>query len=166
MPLLDQSGKRTTTLIREELGEHAVEPRAVDLLRHDDHAGLRHHFSIRAASVEMVLPVTDSSFVMRFTKGFFWFNALFQFRMRQRFSKLRSQLLNNHGVKGRLMLRLKQVSVAAAMVLISASAMASNFRAADQVYVPVAGHTAVSANPTFISDIWIANLSTTDAIDV
>ena len=73
MPLHDQSGKRTTTLIREELGEHAVEPRAVDLLRHDDHAGLRHHFSIRAASVEMVLPVTDSSFVMRFTKGFFWF---------------------------------------------------------------------------------------------
>jgi hypothetical protein len=64
------------------------------------------------------------------------------------------------------MLRLKQVSVAAAMVLISASAMASNFRAADQVYVPVAGHTAVSANPTFISDIWIANMSTTDAIDV
>lgn len=64
------------------------------------------------------------------------------------------------------MLKLKQVSVAAAMVLISASAMASNFRAADQVYVPVAGHTAVSANPTFISDVWIANLSTTDAVSV
>jgi hypothetical protein len=64
------------------------------------------------------------------------------------------------------MLRLKQVSVAAAMVLISASAMASNFRAADQVYIPVAGHTATSANPTFISDIWLANVSTTDAVTV
>lgn len=64
------------------------------------------------------------------------------------------------------MLRLKQVSMAAAMVLISASAMASNFRAADQVYIPVAGHTATSANPTFISDIWIANMSTTDIVSV
>ncbi|HEX7419469.1 MAG TPA: hypothetical protein VF505_06260, partial [Thermoanaerobaculia bacterium] len=64
------------------------------------------------------------------------------------------------------MFKLKQVSVAAAIVLVSASAMASNFRAADQVYVPVAGHTAVSANSTFISDIWISNLSTTDVVSV
>lgn len=64
------------------------------------------------------------------------------------------------------MFKLKQVSLAAAMILIAASAMASNFRAADQVYIPVAGHTAASANPTFISDIWISNLSTADAVSV
>lgn len=64
------------------------------------------------------------------------------------------------------MFKLKQVSLAAATVLVAASAMASNFRAADQVYVPVAGHTATSANPTFISDIWIANMSTTDPVSV
>ena len=64
------------------------------------------------------------------------------------------------------MFKLKQVSLAAATVLVAASAMASNFRAADQVYVPVAGHTAVSANPTFISDIWVSNLSTADAVSV
>jgi hypothetical protein len=64
------------------------------------------------------------------------------------------------------MFNLKQVSVAAAMVLVSASAMASNFRAADQVYVPVAGHTATGVNATFISDIWVSNLSTTDIVSV
>jgi len=64
------------------------------------------------------------------------------------------------------MFKLKQVGVAAAMVLVATGAMASNFRAADQVYVPVAGHTAVSANPTFISDVWLSNLSTTDVVSV
>lgn len=64
------------------------------------------------------------------------------------------------------MFKLKQAGVAVAMILVAAGAMASNFRASDQVYIPIAGHTAVSANPTFISDVWVSNLSTTDAVSV
>jgi len=63
------------------------------------------------------------------------------------------------------MFKLKHVGVAAAMVLVAAGAMASNFRAADQVYVPAAGHQ-VSAAATFISDVWVSNLSTTDSVTV
>ena len=63
------------------------------------------------------------------------------------------------------MFKLKQVAAVAAFSMIAASAMASNFRSADQVYVPVGGHIA-SAAATFISDVWIANMSTTDAVDV
>ena len=62
MPLLDQSGKRTSTVIREELGQHAIESSAVDLRRHDDHARLSHDFSIRGASVALHLRMTHSSF--------------------------------------------------------------------------------------------------------
>ncbi|HEX9160754.1 MAG TPA: hypothetical protein VF980_03530 [Thermoanaerobaculia bacterium] len=43
--------------------------------------------------------------------------------------------------------------------------MASNFRAADQVYIPVAGHVA-SANATFVSDVWLSNVSLTDGVTV
>ena len=64
------------------------------------------------------------------------------------------------------MFKMKQAGVAAALVLVAAGAMASNFRAADQVYIPVAGHTATGPNPTFISDVWISNLSTTDSVSV
>ena len=56
------------------------------------------------------------------------------------------------------MVKLKNV-VAAAIVFVAAGAMASNFRAADQVYVPAAGHIGGSSG-TFISDVFISNLST------
>ncbi len=56
------------------------------------------------------------------------------------------------------MLKFKQFGVAAATALIAVSAMASNFRAADQVYLPVVGHV-TGASGTFVSDVWISNLS-------
>jgi hypothetical protein len=61
------------------------------------------------------------------------------------------------------MLKLNSV-VIAAILLVATGAMASNFRAADQVYVPAAGHVAGSSG-TFISDIFISNLST-DTVSV
>ncbi|HXH40793.1 MAG TPA: hypothetical protein VNN08_19330 [Thermoanaerobaculia bacterium] len=62
------------------------------------------------------------------------------------------------------MLKVKQLGVAAAIALFASAAMASNFRAADQVYVPAAGHI-VGANATFVSDLFISNLSD-DSVDV
>jgi hypothetical protein len=56
------------------------------------------------------------------------------------------------------MVKVKSV-VAAAMVLLASGALASNFRVADQVYVSAAGHLA-GASGTFISDVFISNLST------
>jgi hypothetical protein len=56
------------------------------------------------------------------------------------------------------MFKVKQLTVAAAVVLFAGAAMASNFRAADQVYVPAAGHIS-SSSATFISDVFISNLS-------
>lgn len=53
---------------------------------------------------------------------------------------------------------MKKLGVAAALMLIAVSAAASNFRGADQVYLPVAGHLQGSSG-TFISDVFIANLS-------
>jgi hypothetical protein len=61
------------------------------------------------------------------------------------------------------MIKVKNV-VAVAIMFIAAGAMASNFRAADQVYVPVAGHAAGSSG-TFISDVFISNL-TGDTVSV
>lgn len=55
------------------------------------------------------------------------------------------------------MVKVKSV-VVVAMMLIAAGAMASNFRAGDQIYVPAAGHLAGSSG-TFISDMFISNLS-------
>jgi hypothetical protein len=52
----------------------------------------------------------------------------------------------------------------AALVLCAFGASASNFRAADQVYVPVAGHLSGSSG-TFITDAFVANLSA-DSVDV
>jgi hypothetical protein len=57
------------------------------------------------------------------------------------------------------MFNLRKLSVVTALVLCSFNGMASNFRAADQVYVPAAGKVAGSSG-TFISDIFIANVST------
>ncbi|HXH91885.1 MAG TPA: hypothetical protein VNN25_09920 [Thermoanaerobaculia bacterium] len=62
------------------------------------------------------------------------------------------------------MLKVKQLGVAAAIALFAGAAMASNFRAADQVYIPAAGHI-VGANATFVSDVFISNLSD-DSVDV
>ena len=56
------------------------------------------------------------------------------------------------------MVKVKSV-VTAAMMLGAAAAMANNFRVADQVYVPAAAH-AAGASGTFISDVFISNLST------
>lgn len=56
------------------------------------------------------------------------------------------------------MVNFKKFGVAAAMALTAFSAMGSNFRAADQVYVPAAGHTA-GASGTFISDVFVSNLT-------
>jgi hypothetical protein len=62
------------------------------------------------------------------------------------------------------MLNVKKLAVAAALILVAGSAFASNFRAADQVYVPIAGH-AAGASGTFISDVFLSNLSS-DAVTV
>lgn len=53
---------------------------------------------------------------------------------------------------------MKKLGVVAALTLCALSASASNFRGADQVYVPVAGHLQGSSG-TFITDAYIANLS-------
>jgi hypothetical protein len=62
------------------------------------------------------------------------------------------------------MFKVKQLGVAAAITLFAGAAMASNFRAADQVYVPAAGHIS-STSATFVSDIFISNLSD-DSVDI
>jgi hypothetical protein len=55
------------------------------------------------------------------------------------------------------MFKVKQLVTASALVLVASGAMASNFRAADQVYVPAAGHLNASGG-TFISDVTVSNL--------
>ena len=62
------------------------------------------------------------------------------------------------------MFKAKQLGVAAAIALFAGAAMASNFRAADQVYIPAAGHVG-GANATFVSDVFLSNLSD-DSVDV
>lgn len=52
---------------------------------------------------------------------------------------------------------MKKFAAAAALTLFAVGAQASNFRGADQVYVPVAGH-AQGASGTFVSDVYISNL--------
>jgi hypothetical protein len=59
---------------------------------------------------------------------------------------------------------MKKLGFAAAVALVTASAMASNFRAADQVYVPAAGHISGSSS-TFLSDIFVSNV-TSDSVTV
>ena len=58
----------------------------------------------------------------------------------------------------------KNFAVFALVMLFAVSAMATNFRVADQVYLPAAGKLA-GASGTFISDVWIANM-TTDPVSV
>src|SRR5579884_4462168 len=62
------------------------------------------------------------------------------------------------------MLKVKHVVTAMAIALIAGGAMASNFRVADQVYVPAAGHLS-GGSGTFISDVFISNV-TTDPVSV
>jgi hypothetical protein len=52
----------------------------------------------------------------------------------------------------------------AAVMFVAVGAFASNFRVADQVYVPAAGHI-VGGNQLFISDVFISNL-TSDPVSV
>lgn len=59
---------------------------------------------------------------------------------------------------------IKKFGFAAAVALVAASAMASNFRAADQVYVPAAGHV-VGGTKTFVSDVSVSNV-TSDPVTV
>lgn len=59
---------------------------------------------------------------------------------------------------------MRKLGVAAALMLCAFGASASNFRAADQVYVPIAGHASGSSG-LFITDAFIANLSA-DSVDV
>ena len=53
---------------------------------------------------------------------------------------------------------MKKTLVAAALLLSAASAYASNFRGADQVYIPIAGHQGGQSG-LFISDVYLANLT-------
>ena len=53
---------------------------------------------------------------------------------------------------------MKKFLVAAALMVCATGASASNFRGADQVYIPIAGH-ASGASGTFISDVYVANLT-------
>jgi len=62
------------------------------------------------------------------------------------------------------MFNFKKFGIAAASLLVAGSALASNFRAADQVYVNAAGHVS-GASGTFISDVFLSNL-TDDTVTV
>src|SRR5436190_948556 len=66
--------------------------------------------------------------------------------------------------KGEIMFKTKIWMVAAAMMLVAFGAMASNFRVADQVYIPIAGHLQ-GGSALFVSDVFISNLSG-DAVSV
>ncbi len=63
------------------------------------------------------------------------------------------------------MSKLKLIAVAAIFVLCAATAMATNFRVADQVYVPAVSHI-VGGSGVFLSDVFISNLSSTDVVSV
>lgn len=70
----------------------------------------------------------------------------------------------NHGLlRGEIMF-MRKLGVAAALVLCAFAASASNFRGADQVYVPIAGRTSGSSG-VFTTDAYISNLSG-DSVDV
>ena len=60
---------------------------------------------------------------------------------------------------------MKKLVVAAALTLSAFSATASNFRGADQVYIPAAGNFQ-GASGRFVSDVYLANLETDVDVDV
>ncbi len=60
---------------------------------------------------------------------------------------------------------MKRLLIATALTLCAAGAYASNFRGADQVYIPTAGRVVQPTNNTFVSDVQLANL-TSDTVTV
>lgn len=56
-------------------------------------------------------------------------------------------------------------ALVAGLMLVAGSAMASNFRVADQVYLAAGGHFTGSRGETWVTDVWITN-ATTDSVDV
>ena len=56
-------------------------------------------------------------------------------------------------------------ALAAVLTLVAGTAMASNFRVADQVYLPAAGHVTGSRGETFVTDVWVSNVNN-EAVDV
>lgn len=56
-------------------------------------------------------------------------------------------------------------AIAAVLMFVAGSALASNFRVADQVYLPAGGHFAGSRGETWVTDIWIRNV-TSDSVAV
>lgn len=60
---------------------------------------------------------------------------------------------------------MKKLAVAAALTLCAFSATASNFRGADQVYIPAAGNF-LGASGRFVSDVYLANLETDVDVEV
>lgn len=61
--------------------------------------------------------------------------------------------------KGNRMANRKIFMIAALVGLMATSVMASSFRSADVVYVPVAGKTPAANNAFFRTDVWIANVT-------
>jgi hypothetical protein len=62
------------------------------------------------------------------------------------------------------MLKMKHLVVAAILILTAAVAFAADFRAADQLYVPLAGHV-IGGGRLFITDLFIQNVEN-EAIDI
>lgn len=58
---------------------------------------------------------------------------------------------------------MKKLLIAAALMVCAAGASASNFRGADQVYIPIAGHS-TGGSGTFISDVYLANLTSDEVV--
>jgi hypothetical protein len=56
-------------------------------------------------------------------------------------------------------------AIALVLMFVAGSALASNFRVADQIYLPAGGHFAGSRNETWVTDVWISNVNS-DAVDV
>src|SRR5512140_1861081 len=84
--------------------------------------------------------------------------------MRARFDVYAAVSAVKSDVKGESMSKFRFLATAAIFVLCAATAMATNFRAADQVYVPAVIHSAGSSG-TFLSDVFISNL-TSDSVAV
>lgn len=59
-----------------------------------------------------------------------------------------------------------KTGVIAAMMLCGTSVFANNFRGGDQVYIPAVGHIGGAGGVTFVSDVFLSNLSTDSAVDV
>src|SRR5260221_3118009 len=62
------------------------------------------------------------------------------------------------------MFKVKNVALAGVLTISAVGGMASNCRAADQVYLPIGGH-AVGGSGLFVSDLFISNLET-DSVTV